>query len=273
MQGPGVYTVVTQVIVQGSAPPSGIFLYNTLNQLVASMTVVSGPAPLGGTAQAGITSYPGTGGTYAQMNAGVINLVNPAEASANQIAEINSGLLGLTSARINVGDIASRISVGSAQSASPGLTVLDGADGNSYDTERLTASSSANQTISSTVDVLVTGLTTPVGARKYRIICWIPVSGVSGAGVATIHLTGPAIASGNLGSELITSSVAPALLFGPGLPTPSFTMSGVAPVFIRFEGVVTFSAAGTLSAQARTSAAVDTYIIGAGAYLEILPVV
>jgi hypothetical protein len=161
-----------------------------------------------------------------------------------------------------------------------------GPDGNDYNTGRCTISMTAAQTISSVTYTGVTGggvaLSAPVvaGTYHFRFHVWLKDNGAGAAGNADFKVQGPAFTVGSYAGDFAGNGTTGIVRFdntsgfnvvltGPGLTSGSGT-------FYRgdIEGVCTFTAAGTLLLQAAISGAGTTnFVIAAGSFLELFPVV
>jgi len=158
------------------------------------------------------------------------------------------------------------------------LNVVDGTDGNTYDTQRLTLWNNG-QTITATsgTPAAVTNLSAALGARSYRAKTYIAYKGGSAAGTPTFTLTATGTQTFTAGTwEFTTNSPTAATVTEGGFTSfPAATTGLTMQTSIckcEFECLTTFSVAGTMSVTGYTSSATDSIIIE-GAYLEISPLV
>lgn len=151
-----------------------------------------------------------------------------------------------------------------------------GGDTLSYDVERLTLWLTADTaSLSNTVAANIPGLPTKtVQAQTYHIKGVIFVNQGAAAGTITVAFAGPATSAGGQGAFVIDQNPTTRVNQTGGLGSQNVGMTNIGRTsWFEFDGVVTFSAAGTLSVQASTSAAIDPYTVKAGSYIEIEPVV
>jgi hypothetical protein len=170
----------------------------------------------------------------------------------------------------------SSLFLGDSASGSPGLTVISGNDGSTYDTERLSLFTAAPQLFDATSGVPVTGLSAPVAkGGTYRIRARIRFTTAAAGGNAEINFTGPATSLCELGGSwrVIGSS-------GSSLEQENTGLGGVFSSFglnsggqaFYLDGIVTFSAAGTLTMQGTCTSGADTWTTVAGCTMDLEPV-
>jgi hypothetical protein len=154
-------------------------------------------------------------------------------------------------------------------------------DGNYYNTGRQTLFTTGTQTIGSLTGVNITGLTCPVAAVTYRVsgkIIW--VQGTVAAQQA-IGINGPAVSNMRVTvNHIQESGAAPPV--GESLATTEITSLGRSgtPAYgigltiqSHIDGLITFSAAGTLALQGScVTAAADTFAIQAYSFIDVMPV-
>lgn len=145
-------------------------------------------------------------------------------------------------------------------------------DGNSYNTGGLHLLNTGGQTISSTSDVLINGLTAPVVAGTYRFSSLIGIVCNSSTGTANISAHGPAVSSGGGGFWHEIGGATACNWTSLGLPAGGQGMTNAAVGHMHLEGLVTFSAAGTFTVQAHIGTASNTFTIQQGSYLDLYPV-
>jgi hypothetical protein len=238
----------------------------------------AGFAPGGGAGGTGTSGINGANGAAGQIRvtytiSGTTSLIAAIAAAAGTDPATGLGFpgpgLGLADAPVP----ASLAGWAALYAAAGHLKYVSGGDANAYGTGRLTLLTSG-QTISSTTDTVITGLQAPVAAGTYRIRALIAVTANQTAGTATIDLHGPAVSAGGSGFRF-TNSTGPGAgnnWTDTGLAGGGFAMTSGQLTWVEFEGTVTFSAAGTISVQAHTSAGADTFATHAGSWLELLPV-
>lgn len=143
-----------------------------------------------------------------------------------------------------------------------GLTVVNQIDGNTYRAGHLTLPANATpQTISSTTMTTITGCSAPVAAGTYEFRAVVQYAGNQAAGTANFQIGGPSnsaawisalFASGaTFGSGMQTAS--PGTVNSPTLTTANWTAV--------IEGMITFTASGTMSLQAAEGTATDSFVI------------
>jgi hypothetical protein len=151
-----------------------------------------------------------------------------------------------------------------------------GSDNNTYDIGRLTLATTGTQTFNSTSGVAVTGLSASVSATTYRVKIRIYITTAAAAGNAEINFTGPATASmlftGTWNEAGTSGGVIPRESTALGTTFTSFGLATPTTQFLDVEGIVTFSAAGTLVVQGTCTNAADTFVTQPGSFLELLPV-
>lgn len=130
----------------------------------------------------------------------------------------------------------------------------------------------ADQTISATSDTLITGLEAPVAAGiTYRFKVLVPVVANQTGGSAFIAMHGPAVSVCGAGFRY-SGQVGTAVNWGTSLPAGGVAMNNGQATWLELAGVVAFSATGTVSVQAHTSSAADTFTTKLGSILELVPV-
>jgi hypothetical protein len=150
-----------------------------------------------------------------------------------------------------------------------------GGDGNTYDTERLSLFLAADTPIPSTS--ATTLISKPVAAGTYEIEGI--VKGVQGANAAGqfVRFSGPAVSFNDIFIEsnaVGNTSVTDSDLTGV-LPVDHTTPAWGAGVvfYVRFRGILIFTAAGTFALQGRANSAVNTWTAKAASMLNLYPVV
>jgi hypothetical protein len=150
-------------------------------------------------------------------------------------------------------------------------------DGNYYNTGRLSLFTTGTKLINSTTPATIDGLSCPVAAGTYRIDGI--VQGVQGpnAVAAKIQFSGPTVNFNDIYIEsnaVGNTSVTDSDLTG-ALPVAHSTPAWIAGTtfYVRFRGILTFTAAGTLAVQgACTTSNVNTWTSQAACLLDVMPV-
>jgi hypothetical protein len=162
------------------------------------------------------------------------------------------------------------------------LKFMGGADGNVYDTGRLTQMLQGTYTTTSTSPAVPTAgivsLSAAVAAAAYRWKAHVIYTGGQNAGTLAWAFSGPAatfgrvqftnqlIAGGNITWTAGNSFTAYTTAFD------SSTLSTTNPQVLDAEGQAVFSASGTLSLTVAEVINGDTGVIGAGSWLEVFPI-
>ncbi|HEY1644847.1 MAG TPA: hypothetical protein VGF75_00490, partial [Candidatus Saccharimonadales bacterium] len=139
----------------------------------------------------------------------------------------------------------------------------------------------ANQTISTTAGTTVTSLQTTVAATTYRVHAVISWAQGSAAAQQNFWFNGPTASAINvpyyfaLSSSGVSNGVGVATKIGSGggasMPSPAFAASSS--IRLYFDGLVTFSAAGTFGVTTGNNTSGDTCTIQALSFMDIMPVV
>lgn len=134
---------------------------------------------------------------------------------------------------------------------------------------------SGAQTISSTTAADVAGLALPVAAfTAYKVKLYVPYSSSKTAGMPVFTFSGPSWNAGELTWWYQTNATPWTTVKTVATSTPTMTgptLSTAANLALMAEGTVVLTAAGTLGIQAKEGTNTDTFVIGAGAYLELTP--
>jgi len=282
------------VVIRNGQIVSGTQLsYSTspgaLGTLIGSVSTIAGTDSYGNAYVQGMASYTPAGGGYfvtALNNGTLLLLSNPTYGGAY-----------VTQGQIYVGSTAMEFATAAAagfhfaenvaitgtlllsaggpvlQNGSGRLQVLDGLDGNTYDTERLTLDhSSGTQTISSTTPATIGQLTCALGTGKYRLYGRVLYAGGQAAGTPTFRFT----ASGGLA----TSSMQVAIDYGATLDhLTALGTASAGPTLLNgglqsavFDGIIVISTAGTISLQGAEGTNGDTWTVQNHAFLDVMPV-
>jgi hypothetical protein len=285
--------VFARVVVISGTGEVGLFVYNGTpgpgNPPVAYIVPPGTTTdPYGNVlpAQDSIVSV-GAGGAYAALNGGQLLLSGPhAMTSPSFLAESTSGA-GIVLLNTGLSSALDTASVLQLQSAVNGvaLTVLDGADGNTYDTETLRLDAIGAQTISAAANTVITGtsgtgLSCPVAARKYQVTGRVAWQQVTAAVAQEFGFTGPAVSSMDIACDQFEQAGTGQQIFsgnitaiGGHVSTPAVGL-GIITAF-RFEGELTFSAVGTFAVVALEGTPGDSFTVnpsGAIAWMTVSPV-
>ena len=153
---------------------------------------------------------------------------------------------------------------------------LSSADGNDYGAERLSLFSSTTHLFNSTSAFTVPGLSAPVGIGTYRIDGIVyGVQGPTAAG-QNVQIFGPAISFGrtyiesnaDANTSVTDSNISGAL---PHIHTTPAWGAGVN-FYVRFKGIYTFTAAGTLTVQGASNSAANTWTSQTACLCDLMPV-
>lgn len=150
------------------------------------------------------------------------------------------------------------------------------ADGNAYNTGRLTSIVNSPVTCNNTA-AFTTITSAPVAALTYKFRAWMLIHGGVSAGTGRLNLSGPSVSQCAVEWRSATGTTTPVYneLYATALGSfASQTLSTTDPSqLVVAEGTVTFSASGTLTLRGQPiTSNTDTMIIDVGSYLEIEPV-
>lgn len=258
--------------------------------LLMSVAPAAGTDAFGNAYQAGATSYDVGTAFFTQLARGALLLGQASDLFPASVAA-SGGILELFTEQQAAGDIAAGLQMFDKTASPTGhpyalfsadLQVTRPADGNTYDTERLTLLPGPGPILfNSTAAVQIGNLAAPVAAGStYRIHGQIRFKGVAAsAGNAIFSLHGPAVSALGVTAMFWPDSGAgisinAAAAFNLTDPMTSQTLSTATEYVATFDGWVSFTAAGTFSLQAACSNAADTFnVLTTGSYLELQPVV
>ena len=296
---PASQLILARVIVIYGTGEVGLFEYNG--------TPAAGNPPIAYTAPPGVTTDP-YGNVLPQTVGGFTSVLPGIEYAALtggglQIAGIGanasatpgyvelpglpgvSQILQLSSGTQAAGSVASILNLSDSANGVPALKVVDGADGNNYDTETLRLDAIGTQTISTAANTVITGtsgtgLTCAVSARKYQVMGRVAWQQVTAAVAQEFGFTGPAVSSMDIACDQFEQAGTGQQIFsgnitaiGGHVSTPAVGL-GVITAF-RFEGELTFSAAGTFAVVALEGTPGDSFTVnpsGAIAWMTVSPV-
>jgi hypothetical protein len=276
--------VFSLLIVTSGSGFTGLFVYSPApghGNLIASVAAQAGTDPYGNAYSQGIASYTSGGVAESLLTGGLMQLIDTAFQSAPVTFNVsgssgNTAAMSITSgAGTEAGAAQSTLGLGDSGAAT-GLQVTDGADGNTYDTERLTLFNTVAQPITSTTPVVITGLSKAVSARSYEFsgILRIKQNPTTNA-TQLIGFAGPAV---SFCDWYYTTSTTVGTTTSQTTVQGTLTTVGVNPagvnneLYFTFRGIVTFSAAGTFSGMAAEAVLGDGFTIQPGCILELSPV-
>jgi hypothetical protein len=157
-------------------------------------------------------------------------------------------------------------------------------DGSAYNTGRLTVTS-PGQTITGTGITNLTGCSAPVGIGTYQFHASILFQGSAAAGTAIFSFASPPSTSTctlpgtitNVGSPGTISVTFGAFAGGFNInalsqTVTSPTLSNTQNFLLVFDGIITFTAAGTLQMACKCGTNGDNVIVSNGSYMELMPV-
>jgi hypothetical protein len=269
------YQVTTSgnVIITGG---NGWFIYDGA-PAAGNPPVAYGVAPGTLTDPYGNTLPFGTGvvsvnsdGAWSALTSGFL-LIAPAASFlvAGSVAADGAGTVQIQSGTESAADTQTSLLINSAINGG-GVQVTDGADGNSYDTERLSVTGSS-LTVDSESQTGIPGLSIPVTAGLTYDVEADLFFISSSTSKAYFNLGGPAVSSMSVTQTILGDSVAAAYCQTSQGTQPGSSgnlVSGQGYV-CRMRGRVTFSASGDLVVNAASSTDTTSYTISAGALLAV----
>ena len=298
-------TAATAPLIQLDGPHDAEWIYNAASAMVVAIAAASGNDGLGNAYPGGVSSFVTVTGTFAGKYANNLNdqaqpwgttvaaltfhnqtnsenLAPAVTAQAHNTAGCNlnlqSGktLAGSTPATVQVQDSVSSSVTGGLVDVIAGKLTVIAADGNVYRTERLSLFSASTHLFNSATAFTVPGLSASVGIGTYRIEGI--VYGVQGPNAANqiVQINGPAISFGRTYIESnadANTSVTDSNISG-ALPHQHSTPAWGAGVnfYVRFRGIYTFTAAGTLTVQGSTSLVANTWTSQTACLCDLMPV-
>lgn len=269
------------LIITASGGFTGLFVYNPAqghSNLVDSIAATGGTDPYGNVYQAGITSYPGGGsgtGVYSQLSAGTIQIASSAFQSAPVHFTV-SGSLGASAGMsitsgvgTEAGATASILELADS-GAGTGLQVVDGRDGNIYDTERLTLFLATAFTVNSTTPQAI--FTKALGIGTYEVEVWAVVLNNTAADGAGFAFAFTGTATGLMDYEAINTSGGIAYVASNTLTTQGNSFGVAGNQRIEFRMTITVTVAGTLTWTGKELVAANTVSVIQGSRMRICPV-
>jgi hypothetical protein len=275
--------VFSLLIVTAGGGFTGLFVYSPgpgAGNLIASVAAQSGTDPYGNAYNEGIVSYQPGDTAFSELLAGTVVLGLPGimtasaalttSGSPNSNAQLvihsgHAGEAGATESKITLWD----------SGVNGNVQVTDGADGNTYDTERLTLVTTASQNITSTANTVITGLSKPVSPGRYYFRGILRSKQGAVNVTQNVGFTGPANNQciwfwnqSNQASVSINAWVVQGGLATIGVGYGAINNEN----YFEFTGTVNFTAAGTFSAVASEGTAGDSFVIEPGCIMEIGPV-
>jgi hypothetical protein len=187
---------------------------------------------------------------------------------AGQAIELDSGSTGSNTATLLI--------LGDSGSGSPGLTVISGADGNTYDTQRRTQLLASNQIIDQIAGNPQTILSWPVAAGTYRIHGFLECQQGATTVAQGLGFTGPA-GSGRIQYYYVEQAVTAqqfSINSNTSLAVTATPAYGTGDTFSWvFDGVITFTAAGTLAVVGTSATVTETFTVISGSFADLMPVI
>jgi parallel beta-helix repeat protein len=286
--GEGFAGTVSQLFEAGNTiiNPDGVFIYNGTpapgNPPIAYMANPTTTTDQFGnalpTAGGGVVTVD-PGFSYAELLDGAISMgllggtpsafpaeVTVAAEGGGQAIEFDSGSLGP--------GVSSLAILGDSASDSPGLTVISGADGNTYDTMRLTLQTTSLLTVDSTSPVTL--FTFPVAAGTYAYQLEIPMLG-TGTAIPQLRFSSTAaVVSAMQGETVLDGGTAGGYT---AYQTALNTFGPVGPGLVNGDandlngsGIFEFSTAGTILVEMNASTSAACCTIPVGARMHLFPV-
>lgn len=201
---------------------------------------------------------------------GYVELPGTGTTQALQLSSGTGPEAGATAAIVNVNDSGATV---------PALQVVDGRDGNNYDTQMLHLANAANFPLTTALSP-ITGLSCPVAAAVYRVNVDLLVSIGATASALKLSLSGPAVAavtnvkfrvtyeSGTGESMFAGHSVASLASFTA--PATTFPISSVVHAWI--SAWVSFTGTGTLAVNAGLGTTSTGSQVSLGSTADVMPV-
>jgi hypothetical protein len=160
----------------------------------------------------------------------------------------------------------------SLYSESSKLAVVDGADGNIYQTERnsVVLQSGFNVTTTTPTDI---GLHLPVSARQYRLSGAFKITApAANPGLVQMEIAAPSGAGGNINFMLVRATVTATGVAIPNVVTSIFQTAVNNDYILYIDGVVNITSSGTMSINASNSAAGTSFNVDTYSYIDYMPV-
>jgi hypothetical protein len=307
---------------------SGAFFYSgtpAAGNLIASVASSSGTDAFGNSYAEGMTSYGSSG--EANLNDGVLNLLPTGDAGAGGAGGTASGILEVFSPQVSGTDITASVALKSKAVAPAGtpevdisgalcleisnpapasqsslasayattdaaLAVIDGGDGNAYDTERMTLLLTSDYSATSTLTNLPGLSFAAQSARTYRIRGRLFIAnGSSAAATVKLNLS----ATGSFANSIAVASNTflpvwswingPSVAFtgtyfseGASLENFNWTSAAMAVAsdgyLVDFDGIIEVTSACTVHMQLAEGVSGDTFTVKAGpaSFMDVMPV-
>lgn len=302
-------TAATAPLIQIDGPHNAFWIYNSGAALVVTAATAAGNDGLGNTFPGGVAVFTTVTGLFAgryqvelnnqaQLWGATLaaltfsNLTNPGNlapavtaqthATAGNNINIQSGksTAGSTGATIQVQDSVSSSVAGGLVDVIAGKLTAILQDGNQYRTERLSLQNSANFSLATGTPATITGLSVPVVAGTYRVNLDLLVTIGGTATNLTVGMSGPAVSSDtSLKWQFYQDSTTGQSMFSGhnvgalgNTTEPGTTWPSGATVQVHMQGWITFTAAGTLAAQAAIGTASAGSQISLASHMDIMPV-
>jgi hypothetical protein len=154
------------------------------------------------------------------------------------------------------------------------------ADGGDYTTGRNSLYTTADQLVTATSGVAITGLTCPVAAGLYRVHAVVTWTQGSGAFAQNFWLDGPAASHVHvpyffaLENSGVSNGISRCNALGSGggatMPSPAFAAGSQ--VYLYFDGIIVFTAAGTFQITCDEGTSGHSFTVNLYSVMDVMPV-
>ena len=270
-------TAASAPLIQLDGPHNAELFYDAGVHLADSVAPVATTDGLGNTIQSDFTAYGSTNNTYAQVSGGIIKIFSGGfQSLASQMsisggAGISSQLNVTSGAGTEAGATGSTLLLGDS-GAGIGLQAIDGRDGNTYDTERITVRLTTDFTINSTTPQTI--MSHAVGIGTYEVEVWLVTQNATAADAAGFAFTVPA-STGLIDCKFTTSGVSATTNYAAST-TVTASFSGIGSggnQQVHMMATIKFTAAGTLALTGKELVAGNTINVSTGSRMRLCPVV
>jgi len=264
---------------------NGAFFYSgtpAAGNLVVSITQSGGTDPFGNVYLVNVTTYTNLGAFYIASNmqtGAVIFFTSVTEAGpwsqVGQFGASNTSLdmsspSGGTAINIHSDNSLMEITCSTQIDFQTPLLTYTAPDSNVFAMGHKFFFLGSDQTINAVADTLLDSFqVNVVTGRFYTFHVLVAIVPNQTAGTATVDIHGPAVASGGSGFSFRNSGGTGENWTAGGLASGGVAMTNGQVTWMEFWGGMSFSANGTLSIQANTSAAVDTFAVKAGGGFQV----
>ena len=279
-------TAAAAPLIQLDGPHNAELFYDAGIHLADSIAPVATTDGLGNTVQSDFTAYGSANNTYAQLSGGVVRLFSgvfqalAANFNVSGGAGVNAQLNVTSGTGTEAGASGSTLQLGDSGTSGRALQILDGKDGQTYNTERVRQSTTSTQQFTLASAVAVTGLSRHLGVGTYHVrlkVFWVPSGVVGSSHVHNFAFSGTV--TGNVNGQCWQAQAASAvqqssLNAGAG---NNLTAGLTSPAHVAFPGWteldadITVTVAGTLTHTITLTTAGDDITTSAGTYWEITP--